>query len=103
MSVDIKKSEEIWTSDHRKLGQAHRLFHRQKDVNPELKLYATYLYVVSFEMGDDFYIPIEYINGREENGRLLLNVSMNKVQDLTWTRLPDFIAKGEAKAEDLPS
>lgn len=103
MSIDVKRGEEVWTSDGNRLGTARRLHHRQEEIDPELELYATYLHVVSFDLGDDFYVPTDYIDGRDENGRVLITESMQKVQDHTWTRLPDFIAQGEDEEEELPT
>lgn len=103
MSIDIKRGEEVWTSDGDRLGTVRRLHHRQEEINPELELYATYLHVVSFDLGDDFYVPTDYIDGRDKNGRILLTESMQKIQDRTWTRLPDFVAQGKDKEEELPA
>lgn len=104
MELKLKKSDEIWTKDDQYLGQAHHLNHRTKDVNPKLQLYGSYLYVVAFDMGDDFHIPTDFIEGRDpETDRVKLKVTMKEVMKRTWTRLPDFIVHGEAELEELPA
>lgn len=102
IGVELYKDDEFWTNDGHQLGRAHHLSHRLQDVDPVLQLYATYVHVVSMDIGDDYYVPTEYIAGRSEDGRVTLTVSMGEVQDLTWTRVPDFIIRGEAHDEALP-
>lgn len=102
MDLKLRKLEDIWTNDGRLVGQAHSLYHRLGDVDPELKLYATYLLVISFEIGEDYYIPTDFIEGRDpETGRVMLSVDMLRILEETWERMPDFVARGEAKVEAL--
>lgn len=104
MEESINKFEVIWTSEGKKLGLARHLFHRQRDINPKLQLYATYLEVEDFEHGEVFYVPTEFIGERDpESGKISLTVSFNKVMNRTWFRMPDFIAQGESREETLPS
>lgn len=104
MELTLKESDEIWTKDGEHLGQAHRLYHRSEGIDPDLQLYASYLYVVSFGSGDDYYVPTDFIDGREDDtDRVILTVPMQEVLDQTWSREPDFIARGKAVTEALPN
>ena len=100
--LQLYKFDEIWTRDGYLLGEAYNLCHRTQDIDPVLQLYATYLYVVSFDIGDDYYVPLDFIAGREPDGRVTLAVTMKQVQNRTWTRIPDFVARGQARHEALP-
>ena len=102
--VTIKKHTAVWTEDDQHLGDAMYIFHRLEEVEPRLKYYAAYLELFSFELGERYYIPTDFIGGYdEENGRLLLDVSRKEVEELTWHRMPSFIAMGKARKEDLPA
>lgn len=104
MEESINKLEEIWTVEGRKLGLAQNLFHRQDEINPKLQLYASYLEVGDFEYGGVFYVPTDFIAGRDsETGKISLSVSFNEVMKRTWFRMPDFITHGKSRKEELPS
>ncbi len=103
MDYHIKRLEEVWTVDQKKLGLAQRLFHRQDEVNPDLQLFASYLEVENFEYGEGFYIPTDFISGQDpESGHLLLAVTRDQVMNRTWFRMPDFIAHNQYDQETLP-
>jgi len=102
-NLAIKKYSEVWTNDGVLLGEAMHIYHRLENVNPALKFYAAYLETFSFELGEHYYIPLEFVGGYEEgNGRLTLTVSRKKVEDQTWNRMPTFVANGNARKEHLP-
>jgi hypothetical protein len=105
MTITIKDLDEVWTTDSYKLGMARCLHYRpEEQINPDEQLYAVYLEVENFELGDDFYIPLMYVLGRdEENGHILLSTSMKQVLNRTWSRMPDFVAKMEGRKECLPA
>jgi hypothetical protein len=104
MEDSIKKLEEIWTAEGKKLGLAKYLYHRQNEINPKLQLYARYLEVENFEYGDDYYVPTDFIEGRDpESGKISLSVSFDEVMKRTWFRMPDFIAHGDSRREELPT
>lgn len=95
MDIEIRARDEIWTSDGYRLGVARDLHYRpEEEVNPEEQLYAAYLEIVNYELGDDFYVPTDFLAERdEENGRVLLDVKMKDVQQRTWSRAPEFVAQ----------
>ncbi|MCI0398656.1 MAG: hypothetical protein L0332_34205 [Chloroflexi bacterium] len=100
--MSIKKLDQVYTKDNRHLGKAHRLYHRTTEIRPKWEHYATYVHVESFELGDDFYVPTDFVAGRDpQTGYIILTVTGKKVENKTWTRLPDFILRGEARKEEL--
>ncbi len=102
MELTISKLEEVWTADDKKLGVANAIYHRLEGINPELKYYASYLHVQNFDYGDDYYIPTDFIEGRdEETGRLSLNRKFQEVLENTWTRMPEFVLQGNGRIEKL--
>lgn len=107
MALALTRLDEVWTRDGQRLGQARLLYHRTaaaEPADPDLKLYPTYLYVVSLEIGDDYYIPTEFIAGHDPvSKRVTLTAPMADVLEETWTRIPDFVARGEAREEALPA
>lgn len=104
MEESINKLEEIWTVEGKKLGLAQHLFHRQDDINPKLQLYASYLEVEDFEYGEVFYVPTDFVAGRDpETGKISLTVSYDEAMKRTWFRMPNFIAHGQSQKAELPS
>jgi hypothetical protein len=102
MDFTISKLEEIWTADDKKLGMANAIYHRTEGVDPELKYYASYLHVQNFDYGDDYYIPTDFIHGRDQKtGRLVLVNKFKEVLENTWTRMPEFILHGDGRIEKL--
>lgn len=102
MESNIKRLAEVWTADDKRLGLAKSLYHRETGSDPALKLYPTYLEVESFDYGDDFYVPTDFVSASgQELGRVALSVSLQKVLENTWSRMPDFIAAGKARKEEL--
>jgi hypothetical protein len=102
MEHEIKKLDEVWTADGKRLGVARTLFHRQGDADPALKLYRSYLGVTSFDYGDDYYVPTDFIAAYDgDQGRVTLSVTLQKVQEYTWSRLPGFVASGMSQREEL--
>jgi hypothetical protein len=102
--VAIKKHTAVWTDDHQCLGDAMHIYHRLDEVNRALKLYAAYLETFSFEMGEHYYIPTDFVADYDEgNGRLALTVSRKEVEEQTWHRMPSFVATGKARKEELPT
>lgn len=95
METDIRGRDEVWTSDEEKLGVARALHYRPpQDVNPEEQLYAAYLEVVNYELGDDLYIPTDFLEPREEDtNRIYVKFPMKTIMHRTWSRAPEFVAK----------
>lgn len=102
MDLGIKKLDEVWTKDEKKLGLAQELYHRLDGINPDLLYYASYLEVESFEYGITYFVPTDFIAPRDAEGeRVMLTVSLEKVMKRTWFVMPDFIVRGEARKEAL--
>jgi hypothetical protein len=103
MGVEIKRHDEVWTADDLKLGVAQLLFHRTDEVNPALRLYATYLEVEDFDYGESFYVPTDFVVERQmDSGRIVLSKNRDDAMQLTWFRMPDFVARGLYRKETLP-
>jgi hypothetical protein len=104
MELDIAHLEEVWTADGRKLGLAEQLYHRLGPADLGLQLYASYLQVDNFDFGSAYFVPTEFIAGRDpESGRIELTATAREVEARTWTRMPDFVAHGSAQVESLPA
>jgi len=98
----IRKLDQVYTQDNRHLGVAQRLYHRITDIRPEWEYYATYMLVNSFAFGDDFYVPTDFVAGRDpQTGHIMLTVTGRNVETNSWTRQPDFVLRGEARQEEL--
>jgi hypothetical protein len=53
VAITINENDEVWTSDDFKLGRARSWHYRpEKEVYPGEQLYAVYLKVENFELGD---------------------------------------------------
>ena len=103
MDTRFRKLDEVWTSDGQKLGLAQRQFHRTEGVEPAILLYESYLEVENFELGSTYFVPTDFFEEREgESGDLKLSKSFNEVQELTWFRMPIFVARGDGREESLP-
>lgn len=91
----------VYTADQQHLGEASRLHHRPADdVNPELKLYATYLEVINLAFGNPLFIPTDYISDYADD-KLMLSVPLAVVEDETWERTPDFVTAHTGETEAL--
>jgi len=102
MNLNIHKLEEVWTADGKKLGLAEKIYHRVKAAEPELELYESYLEIENFELGSSFFVPFDFIRNDEvQTERIELAVTFDDVHRNTWTRMPFFVAHGEAREEAL--
>ena len=102
MNLKINKLDEVWTADHIRLGLAERIFHRDEGVNPDLELYGSYLEIENFDLGYNYYIPFDFFHDDHDSEGIELAVTFKDVQKNTWSRMPNFVARGEARIEELP-
>lgn len=103
MGREIKRNDEVWTADEKQLGIAKAVFHRTDEVNPALRLYASYLEVEDFNFGENFYVPTDFIDeGPAGAGRIEIKKKRDEAMQLLWFRMPDFVAKGNYRKEALP-
>lgn len=101
--LPFKKYEKVVTADDVPLGELIRIHHRQEDINPELRLYATYLEVWSIDFGGHIYIPTEFIDEYDEAAHIIyLTETKHTVQQETWDRAPSFIAGRKSQRQELP-
>ncbi|MBX3055510.1 MAG: hypothetical protein KF770_03470 [Anaerolineae bacterium] len=99
----LKRFATVWTADGVCVGEAVRLHHRTHDVNPELKLYPSYLECRSIEMGGNVFIPTNFVADYDPAAhKVTLSVNIRTVQRETWERAPDFIAHHISQVEELP-
>ena len=102
-NMPFKKYDKVVTADDVPLGELMRIHHRQEDINPELKLYASYLEVWSINFGGHIYIPTDFIDEYDEAaGVVYLTETKNTVQQETWDRAPSFIAGRKSQRQELP-
>lgn len=98
----LQKYADVVASDGQWVGQALRLRHRTEDIDPDLKLYATYLEVTTVELGNNSFIPTDFVQDYDpENKRVTLSVPVGIVEDETWNRTPAFVASGKDRVEAL--
>jgi hypothetical protein len=103
MINEIRALDVVETDDAARVGLAQALFYRARLVNPALRLYGVYLQVKNFATGSDYYIPTDFIAGRDPaSGIIRLTVPFRVVMDETWFRMPQFVLQGEARREALP-
>ncbi len=99
---ELKKGADIITSDGENLGKANYLHHRPDEINPDHKLYATYLEVSDITVGSSYFVPVDFVADYDPYDlRVDLTVPMSAVIEETWDREPTFIAGRLDKAEDL--
>lgn len=100
---NLKKYTEVYTKDDERIGVTLRFVHRPiEDVNEELRLYRSYLVLQSIVLGGPAYVPTVYVGTYDPLGnRLNLTADMNTLEDETWNREPDFVARGQGVYEEL--
>lgn len=105
MEIMMNRQDRVVTADGYQLGLARNLHHRpEAEVNVEEQLYPTYLKVENFELGDDFFVPLEYIVDRDpETGTISIDATMKQVLKYTWSRMPEFVALMRGRKEPLPA
>jgi hypothetical protein len=103
MTFEIHYHDAVLTADDHHLGMAQRLFHcGENSADVATEPYDDYLKVVDQEIGDAYYIPLSFVEGRTESGAVLLKLSLHDVQEKTLTRTPRVIAYDMATATELP-
>lgn len=102
-TIQFKKYDKVVTADDVRLGELLRIHHRLEEINPDLRLYASYLEVWSIEFAGHFFIPTDYIDEYDaKTGTLHLTETMKEVQEETWDRTPSFIAGRHSRRQELP-
>jgi hypothetical protein len=100
---ELKKGADVVTADGVFLGKAVRLYHRVDEIDPELKLYAAYLGISNLKMGNQIFIPVDFIADYDpQNAQVTLTVSKSAAMSETWDREPTFIAGRRDTVENLP-
>jgi hypothetical protein len=102
-SPTITHLSPVYTADDTLLGQAICLYHQpdEEEINPALKLYATYLQVASIALGESFFIPTDFVTTATP-APVKLSLTMKQIQHETFSRRPTFIALGHGLHEVLP-
>ena len=104
-SKELRRFTDVHTADGQRLGVTLRFIHRPiEDVNVEQKLYRSFLIVQSLPHAGPVYIPTLFIDAYDPAAnRLTLSVDMDTVMYEVWNREPDFVARGQGVAEELPA
>jgi len=105
MEITMNRQDRVVTADGFQLGVARSLHYRPEDeVNVQEQLFPVYLTVENFELGDDFFVPLEYIADRDpETGAISVDATMKEVLQYTWSRMPEFVALMRGRKELLPA
>ncbi len=105
IEAGLRKYATVVTKDEDDVGLAMRLHLRPSDdVNPDLKLYASYLEIQTIELGGTAFIPMEYVSMVDPiEQRVMLDATLATVKDQVWNRKPDFIARGLNTRVELPA
>lgn len=103
-SKNLKKFTDVYTADGERIGVTLRFVHRPiEDVNPDLRLYRSYLVVQSILLGGPSYVPTVYIDDYDPAAnRLDLSATLDHLEEELWNREPDFVARGLGVYEELP-
>ena len=102
-NMQFKKYDKVATVDEVVLGELRRIHHREEEVNPELRLYASYLEIWSTEFGGHTFIPTDFIDEYDAQTRTIyLTETLSTVQKESWDRTPSFIAGRKSRKEELP-
>ena len=102
--VELHQNTVVFTSDEQKLGAAVRIYRnpREDDIDPERKVFESYLYVFNVDYPERFFIPLAYLERYDEKAdRIILNVTMAQIEHDMLTRKPLFVALGNAVEESL--
>lgn len=102
MQQTLKQNLPVLTADEYQLGQAHTVYHRQEKARPEKGLFGSYLKVVNLTIGDDYYVPLAYID--DEKGidtAVPLTLTRDDIKTKQLTRLPQFVADNRFTEEKL--
>ncbi len=101
---ELKRFVEVFTADGERLGVTLRFVHRPiEDVNIEQKLYRSFLVVQSLEHGGPLFVPTVFVEDYDPAaGRVTLTADLDMVMGESWNREPDFVARGQGVAEELP-
>ena len=105
MDLQLTQSDMVYSKDGEKLGNPHCIRRRldPSEADPDLQLYEAYVHVVSFDMGEDFFIPSDFFAERNPTDRrVTLALPFKKIERGNWMRMPDFVARGQAEKELLP-
>lgn len=99
----IKANAEVWTKDGKRLGRARRWHYRpEEEVHPDDLLFASYLEIENFELGDVFFVPDAYLTSADgSSDRVVVDATMWEVERRTWTRMPDFVIARRGRAAML--
>lgn len=105
METTIKRQDRVETADAYLLGVARNLHYRpEEEVNAGDQLYSVYLEVNNYELGDDFFVPLEFVLDRDpETKTVTLDATMKEALQLTWSRMPEFVALIRGRKELLPT
>lgn len=104
MQIDVKFHDEVVTADNDRLGVAQRLYHYSGEDFLETQGFRDFLKVFDFETGDDFYIPTDFLVGRDAAKRAVqLSLTSYDVQQRTFSRKPRAIAYAVAESIELPT
>lgn len=89
MSRTILQDTPVLTKDNVLLGQTHAYHRRVEQGKPAVSLYPLYLMIVNLTVGDDFYIPTDFIDDEKStDDKIWLTLTEKEIEVKQYTRMP---------------
>ncbi|MGB1250062.1 MAG: hypothetical protein ACPG8W_05470 [Candidatus Promineifilaceae bacterium] len=102
MTANVNYHDPVMTADGRQLGVAQRIYRTVEDDPIETTSYNEHLKVISFETGENFFIPLEFINDRAD-GQVSLTLTYREVLNSAFDHMPRYIAYEVGTKQALPA
>jgi hypothetical protein len=103
MDISLTRSDSVYSKDGEMLGSPLFIAHRLDgdEVNPELDLLRGPCTHHIPQPGDQFPCSRRILRQPRDNGNVMLSLTQHQILNY-WMRLPDFVARGNFRREDLP-
>lgn len=89
MNKTVWQDTAVITKDKYLLGQTHAFFNRVPSGKPHYGPYPTYLVVKNFTIGDDFYIPTEFVDvERSSEQEIWLSITDGDIREKQFSIRP---------------
>jgi hypothetical protein len=96
--MDIQYHTPVMTKDGELLGLAQRIL-RSTNSEIEVSPYNEHLKVFNFEMGDAFFVPLNFVSA--DGGKVTLSLTFQGVLNGAFSNMPRYIAYDDFEATEL--